>query len=130
MCVIGSRNTGKADAERKGLRKFLNFCMMTIVQFVIGFKCSDSQCGFKIFSRNAAKRCFPTQHLERWSFDVELLFLCNSKDVKVSEMGVKWQDVDGSHLNVVEASLSIVRDMLLIKLLYFLRVWDCNDYYY
>jgi dolichyl-phosphate beta-glucosyltransferase len=35
----------------------------------------DTQCGFKLFTRAAAARIFPVQHIERWAFDVELLFL-------------------------------------------------------
>ena len=33
----------------------------------------DTQCGFKLFTRKAAKALFPVQHIERWAFDVELL---------------------------------------------------------
>lgn len=50
--------------------------MGLLVKFVLGFNIRDTQCGFKIFSRDAAKILFATQHLERWAFDVELLFLC------------------------------------------------------
>jgi len=78
--------------------------MTTLVRFVLGFAYKDTQCGFKIFSRDAAKLIFPTQHLERWAFDIELLYLCAAKKIPVAEMPVKWQDVDGSHLNIVDAS--------------------------
>ena len=70
---------------------------------------------------------FPTQHLERWAFDVELLYLLNQARVPVTEVGVKWEDVDGSHLNVVDATLSIARDMLMVKALYGLGIWKVAD---
>lgn len=35
----------------------------------------DTQCGFKLFTRQTARVLFATQHIERWAFDVELLFL-------------------------------------------------------
>jgi len=77
-CVIGNRNHAEntAQVQRKGIRKLLNSCMTMLVKFVLGFGYQDTQCGFKIFSRDAAKRIFPTQHLERWAFDIEVLFLC------------------------------------------------------
>jgi hypothetical protein len=35
----------------------------------------DTQCGFKLLSRDAAKMTFPSLHIERWAFDVELVCL-------------------------------------------------------
>ena len=124
-CVIGNRNHAgnQAQVKRKGIRKLLNTCMSMLVKFVLGFAYQDTQCGFKIFSRDAAKRIFPTQHLERWAFDIEVLYLCNSMDIPVVEVPVKWEDVDGSHLQIVDASFNIARDMLMVKALYSLGVW-------
>jgi len=52
------------EVKRKGIRKLLNYFNTKLVQFVLGFDVKDTQCGFKMFSREAAKRVFPTQHLE------------------------------------------------------------------
>ena len=109
------------------MRKLLNFCLHTLIRFVLGFSIQDTQCGFKIFSREAAKRVFPTQHLERWAFDIEILYLCRSVGIPVSEMAVRWQDVDGSHLNIFDASISMARDMLMVKTLYTLGIWAVQD---
>lgn len=125
--AIGSRNAGQENVERRGIRKLLNTCMHLLVRFVLGFAYQDTQCGFKIFSRNAAKLIFPTQHLERWAFDVELLYLARQSSVKVSEVPVAWHDVEGSHLNVIDASLSMARDMLMVKMLYLFGVWKTLD---
>ena len=83
----------------------MNFLMTTLVRFVLGFAYQDTQCGFKIFSREAARRIFPSLHIERWAFDVELLYLCRAAEISVIEVPVKWEDVEGSHLNIVDASL-------------------------
>lgn len=37
----------------------------------------DTQCGFKLFDRTAAKRVFTPMHIERWAFDVELLYVAS-----------------------------------------------------
>ncbi len=58
-----------------------------------------------MFTRDAAKAVFPTQHLERWAFDIEVLFLCGAKSVPVVEVPVDWEEVDGSKLNVIDATL-------------------------
>jgi dolichyl-phosphate beta-glucosyltransferase len=59
-CTIGSRKEDNAVVERKGLRKFLAWGMKTIVQFILKNNIKDTQCGFKMFSRDAARLVFPT----------------------------------------------------------------------
>ena len=97
---------------------------------MLGFQIKDTQCGFKIFSRDAAKLVFPTQHLERWAFDIELLFLCSRKGIEIREVPVTWHEVEGSHLSIIDASLSIIRDMMLVKFLYSCGCWRLNDLSY
>ena len=101
--------------------------MNQLVYLVLRNNIKDTQCGFKIFTREAAKRVFPTQHLERWAFDIEVLLLCGAKGIPVKEVPVDWQEIDGSHLNVVDAMIQMVRDMLLIKILYTFRIWGKDD---
>ena len=48
----------------------------------------DTQCGFKLFTRRAARCLFPNQHIERWAFDVELLYLAARQFVPLHEVGV------------------------------------------
>ena len=59
-CAIGSRNIVQEQVRRTPLRKFLNFAMQKLCKFVLGSPFKDTQCGFKIWSRDAARRIFPT----------------------------------------------------------------------
>jgi dolichyl-phosphate beta-glucosyltransferase len=60
-CVIACRNQATGgEVKRTAIRKLLNFINTSLVQFVLGFDVKDTQCGFKLFSREAAKRVFPT----------------------------------------------------------------------
>lgn len=86
------------------MRKMLNFAMQKLCYLLLGSPLKDTQCGFKIWSRQAAKKIFPAQHLERWAFDLELLFLSYRMQCPVVEIPVKWEDKEGSHLDVVDAS--------------------------
>jgi dolichyl-phosphate beta-glucosyltransferase len=80
-----------------------------------------------MFTRDAAKKIFPTQHLERWAFDIEVLMLCGAKRIPLVEIPVKWEEIDGSKLNVLVDTLQMARDMVLIKALYMLRLWSIED---
>lgn len=70
---------------------------------------------------------FSVLHIERWAFDIELFVLSSIFNIQIGEVPVEWKDVDGSKLNVIEASLNMFRDVLMIKLLYVLRLWKKTD---
>jgi len=65
--------------------------------------------------------------LERWAFDVELFMIANHYKIPYTSLAVNWHDVDGSKLNVIEASITMTRDFLLVRLLYFLGIWKFSD---
>lgn len=79
--AIGSRAhmeeaEGDAKAKRTFLRKVLMWGFHTLIDVMIGSsQIKDTQCGFKLFTRAAARALFPVQHIDRWAFDVELIFL-------------------------------------------------------
>jgi dolichyl-phosphate beta-glucosyltransferase len=56
-----------------------------------------------------------------------VLFLSFKNNCPVIEVPVTWEDVDGSHLNPIDAALQMVRDMLLIRFLYAFGVWKLTD---
>ena len=57
---------------------------------VLGLNFKDTQCGFKIFTRQAAQTIFPQQRIERWGFDPELLYLAKRYKFNVEEVPVAW----------------------------------------
>lgn len=58
--VIGNRNAGQPEVQRNFIRKFVSTVYSLIVRAIIGFRLEDTQCGFKMFDRAAAKLIFPT----------------------------------------------------------------------
>lgn len=70
---------------------------------------------------------FATLHIERFAFDAELFFLCKKFNVATGEVGVEWRDVDGSKLGIVDASVNMFRDVLMIRLYYLIGLWKYSD---
>jgi dolichyl-phosphate beta-glucosyltransferase len=125
--AIGSRAHLENDsmAKRTFLRTVLMKGFHVFVAVVSGVRgIQDTQCGFKLFSRTAARRLFPSQHIERWAFDVELLCLCAAQSINIKEIGVRWQEIDGSKLDVMTDTINMARDLVLIRLCYLLGVWN------
>ena len=98
----------------------------TILRIVGVGHIRDTQCGFKLFSRAAAQQIFPAQHLPTWIFDVELLLLAKQLRVPVAEVPIEWHEVAGSKLNVVTASLQMLRDLLIVRANHLLGRWTAG----
>lgn len=75
----------------------------------------DTQCGFKAFTRPATDLIFPLQHIERWGFDPEILFLARKFGLKVEEVPVKWAHREGTRLNPLRDGLRMFLEILKIR---------------
>ena len=76
--LIGSRSIVSSikAIERPWYRKIPSLTNNFFVENLIGIKgIKDTQCGFKMFTRDGAINLFNKMHLNRWAFDVELLYL-------------------------------------------------------
>ncbi|KAJ7625493.1 Alg5-prov protein [Roridomyces roridus] len=124
--VVGSRaHLVKTEAvvKRSLVRNILMYGLHTILRIVGVGHIRDTQCGFKLFSRAAAQQIFPAQHLPTWIFDVELLLLAKELGIPVAEVPIEWHEVPGSKLNVVSASLQMLRDLLIVRANHLLGRW-------
>jgi len=98
-----------------------------IVRNLIGIKnIKDTQCGFKLFSRIAARKIFLNLHLVRWAFDIEMLYIAQKENILIKEIPVSFVDVEGSKLNVVTATLSFFRDFCALLTFYSTGYWNIN----
>ena len=68
-------------------------------------------------------------HINRFALDVEIFFISNQLKVEIAEVGVEWHDVDGSKLTVLDASINMLRDVLVIRLYYLMKLWKISDRY-
>lgn len=77
----------------------------------------DTQCGFKAFTREAARPLFSAQQLDGIVFDTELLFLAQQKRLSLAQVPVLWSNVGGSRMEVtLKQALSVLIDLLSIRL--------------
>ncbi|ETV92211.1 hypothetical protein H310_13444 [Aphanomyces invadans] len=129
LIVCGSRAhlQNEAMAKRHPLRNVLMHGFHLIVSTLCVQQVQDTQCGFKLFDRKAAQLVFPPLHIERWGFDVEMLYLAFQRKIAVHEVAVHWQEIPGSKLDVVTATFSMLREMLLIPCCYKLGIWRVDD---
>jgi len=125
---IGSRAhlVSETVAKRSPFRNFLMYGFHVYLYTMGVRSIKDTQCGFKLFTRKAAQMLFPNQHIERWAFDVELIFLAETQNIPMAEEAVNWTEIPGSKLDPVGASIQIAKDVLRIRLFYFSRIWTID----
>ena len=129
--VIGSRaHLAKESAVQRTLvRSLLMYAFHFFVSALCSANIKDTQCGFKLFTRSSAHVLFSSLHLERWAFDIEIVSLAETLSIPMLEVGVKWQEIDGSKLDTSKlalllASMGMLRDMICINLCYRLGIWS------
>lgn len=122
--VVGSRAhlEGQDKANRTSIRKFLglSFHLLILMSGVRGI--NDTQCGFKLFSREAAKWLFPNQHIERWCFDPELLVIGRKRKMQIAEVPVEWNEIEGSKMKVT-SMIKMAIDLLRIAAFHGMGIW-------
>ena len=82
----------------------------------LGITVSDSQCGFKLFEREAARSIFSRSTIEGFCFDVELLFIAGKKRLRVAEVPVTWSDDRSSRVRLLKDSLGMFLGLMEIRL--------------
>ena len=81
---------------------------------ITGLPFWDTQCGFKLFETRAAREIFRRQQLERFGFDVEVLFIARKLGYSTIEVPVRWNDVAGTKVSAV-SGLAAFLDPLRVR---------------
>jgi dolichyl-phosphate beta-glucosyltransferase len=115
--AVGSRALADSqEANRSLLRRVLSGGLRWIVKNVFRIGVRDTQCGFKMYNREAARRLHETQTLMGFSFDLEILYLAAKLGYKVAEVPVDWVDSPGSKVDTRKEVTRFLRDLMKIKL--------------
>ena len=115
--AIGSRwLKPETQTHRQSLlRQFYGRLFNLALRIFLGLNFKDTQCGFKAFTRSAARAVFPHQKIERWGFDPELLYLAHRAGLKVQELPVAWAHVGGTRLNPLRDGIRMFGEVLKIR---------------
>jgi glycosyltransferase involved in cell wall biosynthesis len=76
---------------------------------------SDTQCGFKMFSRPAVERIFPLTTIDGWAFDIEVLSIARRQGLRIVEVPIEWHYREHSRVSLVRDSFRMARDVLRVR---------------
>lgn len=114
--LLGSRNLSNDGYEGYTfIRKLASKTYIKVIALFAGFKLSDSQCGFKGFKGDAARKIFSLCTINGFSFDLEAIKIAQRMNLKLTEFPVKILNHRESKVNVVKDAIRMLKDLKIIK---------------
>jgi dolichyl-phosphate beta-glucosyltransferase len=115
--AIGSRRANrmhgalKSPWYRRGWSRVAN----SIVRQGLVHDIYDTQCGFKLFTADAAHACFSRAKINGWAFDLEVLAIAQALTYKITEVPVAWVHDERTKINPLQDAIKTTKEFVRIK---------------
>ncbi|MBD3300174.1 MAG: glycosyltransferase [Candidatus Moranbacteria bacterium] len=126
--VIGSRDLEESKLEKKQAwwKIMLGNMGNIMIQMVGGlWGIPDTQCGFKILSKQAVKKVCSRMKIDRWGFDIEMLVLAKKMGFKIKEVPVVWKNDEASKVSIM-SYFNTLKELFQIRLNLILGKYNIN----
>jgi glycosyltransferase involved in cell wall biosynthesis len=116
VAAIGSRALDRSlvGIHQAALREWSGRVFNMVMRTTTGLPFRDTQCGFKLFRKDAARVIFPRQRLEGFGFDVEDLMIARIHGFRVIEVPVRWNNVEGTKVSALTGARAFW-DLLIVR---------------
>ncbi|MFH0795611.1 MAG: dolichyl-phosphate beta-glucosyltransferase [Candidatus Omnitrophota bacterium] len=115
--AIGSRSLPELILIRQPwYRSVLGQFYPSLVHRLVIKNFRDTQCGFKMFRREAAYQLFSLLKTKGFSFDVEILLRAKISGYRVKEVPVFWSNSRESKVVLWRDPLRMLKELILIRL--------------
>lgn len=111
--VPGLKVMRPVQLHRKVMERAFRAIRMIITN---NWKVKDTQCGFKVFRREAAMKIFPKVTVKRFAFDAEVMFLANKYGFKTKELPIHLQNPPSRSLRIFRDPMNMIGDLLKIRM--------------
>jgi len=116
--VVGVRAfSGEEGSSGRG-RRIIGLLQQLLAHIIV-FKKSvaDSQCGFKLFSSNCAKKIFSRSRVKGGMYDVEIFCIAHNLNTRVYSKPVRWVNKEGSTINIVRCMIQDPFSLFYIRIM-------------
>jgi dolichyl-phosphate beta-glucosyltransferase len=115
--AIGSRwlEVKRQTLRQPLYRRFFGRCFNAVTRMVMALPFADTQCGFKAFTREAARTVFQLQRIERWGFDPEILFIAIKRGYSIREVPVTWGHDERSRMSYLKDGLKMLEELVYVR---------------
>ncbi|MBI1370709.1 MAG: glycosyltransferase [Planctomycetes bacterium] len=115
--VIGSRamHDSVLDPPQTFLRWLMNWIFRVVRRSIMLRDVYDTQCGFKLFRRDVARRVFGLAVDNGFAFDCEVLALSRKLGYDIAEVGVVWRNDADSTVRPLRDSFRMLVSLFKIR---------------
>ncbi|MGB3988381.1 MAG: dolichyl-phosphate beta-glucosyltransferase [Minisyncoccales bacterium] len=118
--VIGTRDSKDAPGAKQAvpqsfIKRSLGNIGNLLIQLIAVPGIWDTQCGFKAFTDQLAESVFPKQKIDRWGFDIEILFLSRMLGYKIGIIPVNWVNDPDSKVSL-KGYLQVFKELFQVRL--------------
>jgi dolichyl-phosphate beta-glucosyltransferase len=116
--VIGSRHLHESNVVIKQplSRIIISRLGNLLIQALLIRGIRDTQCGFKLFQKNAAQDIFAKQRTTGFGFDMEVLAIAQKIfHYKIKEVPVSWYNSQDSRVRPIHDAWRTLKDLFRIK---------------
>ena len=115
--AIASRDAPGSDIQvhQPRWREFMGRTYNRILRLLVLPGIRDTQCGFKLFTSEAAEACFAPLDTFRFGFDAEVLVRAHRRGWKIAEVPVQWRHVEESRVGGIGDALRMLYDLVLLR---------------
>ena len=116
--AIGSRKMAESQVveQQAGYRRIGSSVFGMLVRNWMGLRYSDTQCGFKLFTAQAAERLFSAARIDGFMFDAETLINARKFGLTVKEFPVEWRADPDSRYKPFSGSFRNLIELVRIQL--------------
>lgn len=116
VVAIGSRALDRrlVKVHQPIMREISGRAFNLVMRLVTGLPFRDTQCGFKLFRKQAAQIIFSRQMEDGFSFDVEDLIIARVQGLRSIEVPVEWSNVEGTKVSLAQGIKSFA-DLVRIR---------------
>jgi dolichyl-phosphate beta-glucosyltransferase len=115
IAIATREGAGAHRVGEPGHRHVLGRVFNRLVRATVLTDLSDTQCGFKMFTRAAVEAIFPYVTIEGWAFDIEALVIARRRNLRIIELPIEWHYRDRSQVSPLRDPLLMARDVLKIR---------------
>ncbi|HWN09328.1 MAG TPA: dolichyl-phosphate beta-glucosyltransferase [Pyrinomonadaceae bacterium] len=85
------------------------------VRLATGLPFWDTQCGFKAFRMRICRPIIEGATIDRFGFDVELLYVAHRAGLRLCEIPVRWDHAEGSKISLATDSIKMLAEVGRIR---------------
>lgn len=121
-CALATRASKKSTITKKQplYRQIGSRIFSLIIRNLLGIpkNIKDTQCGFKIYKNKVAKKLFGNLKTNGFMFDSEIILRAKKAKYKMATFPVEWKSDDDTKFKPISGSLTIIKDLIKMKLKY------------